>query len=81
MSIFTTFIVFLAEMLLTLYPYTWVKEEKNIHKMRLILILSVLNSVQAQIQLSPTRQNLSLPGLEIEHNAKSGFYFQRTSTL
>ena len=54
---------------------------EKIHKMRLILILSALNSVQAQIQLSPTRQNLSLPGLEIEYNAKSGFYFQRTSTL
>ena len=49
--------------------------------MRLFLILSVFNSVQAQIQPSPTRQNLSLPGLEIEHNAKSGFYFQRAATL
>ena len=44
-----------------------------------MLINSVLSSVQTQ--LNPTKQNLSLPGLQIVHNANSGFYFQRTSKL
>ena len=47
--------------------------------MRLILILATSNSVHYQV--NPTKQNLLLPGLEIEHNASSGFYFQRTATL
>ena len=47
--------------------------------MRLILILAMLNSVHNQ--LNPAKQNLSLPGLEIEHKASAGFYFQRTATL
>ena len=47
--------------------------------MRLIFFLAALNSVHNQ--LSPTKQNFSLPGLEIEHKASAGFYFQKTATL
>ena len=43
--------------------------------MRLILILSALSSVQNQP--SPSKQNVSLPGLEMEHKANSESCFQK----